>query len=869
MSSKHKVSREHRGQESTAMLGPNQQLIATAFAATLPHQARMRSITRIRMRPFRAAIGAIAMTAFLALATFFQEAAAAVMPPGAEATTVPVAPTKPHSDALPSLAEILNAAEAHDAAVLAIRRRLQDGPDIVALRAKVDEAQTIFTETRDAAGHAATDKAGLYELADLRLVIRRNNAQIGATVDELAAKARALDTDLDQLASSERKWRKLLDAAEARQAPPELLEMFQSIAPSDAALALDVRAHRNEILSVLSQTSRLHEEMSTMSAELDTRGERMLSGMHAARDVPIWEVPARSEELDRVQGVASTGAERGMRYLRTHVLALLAIGALAFGLSYGLIATSRARIARDAETDHRARRTVELFRLPGVAASVVTLLALILYAPAAPLIIYDLLWSLLPVPAAILARKLVGSQISLSLYTLTAAVISVSLLGALDLLPLTSRLLIVIQCLALGTALAVDLRRGSIERAFPSVAPATIRWIVVVAIALLALSATANIVGYVGASRTLRNGVLGGLGLGMVLAVTRYLVYGLILALMQTWTARHLRIVRFQSYAVQRAANRLLGWAAILAWLTGVLFAFGLGIDVVELSGWLGNASLSLGSATLSMKNILAGLLVLLATYTLVKLVRLMLEVEVLPRFKLKAGVPFAVSTLTRYLLVTVGVLLAMMAMGLDLTKASLLTGAVGVGIGFGLQGIVNNFLSGLILLVERPISVGDTIQTQDIWGEVKRIGVRSSTVRTFQGAEVIVPNADLISNDVTNWTLSDSRRRLEIDVGVAYGSDPERIVRLLEAAAQEVKDVLGNPPARAWFSGFGDSSLNFCLYAWIDNYGNGIPAQSALRVEILKKLNQNGIEIPFPQRDINIRNAPGWPVPPVDVQPA
>jgi potassium-dependent mechanosensitive channel len=510
---------------------------------------------------------------------------------------------------------------------------------------------------------------------------------------------------------------------------------------------------------------------------------------------------------------------------------------------------------------------VELFRLPAVAASVVTLLALIMYAPAAPLIIYDLFWSVLPIPAAILARKLVGPQISLSLYTLTVTVTLVSLLGALDLLPLTSRLLVIAECLTLGTALGVDLRRGGIESAFPSVAPATIRWIVVVAIALLALSATANIFGYLGASRALRNGVLGALGFGMVLAVTRYLVYGLILALMQTRTARHLRIVRFQSYAVQRAANKLLGWAAILVWLTGVLFAFGLGVDVVELSRSLGKASLSLGSATLSTKNIFAGLLVLLATYTLVKVVRLMLEVEVLPRFKLKAGVPFAISTLTRYLLVTVGVLLAMMAMGLDLTKASLLTGAVGVGIGFGLQGIVNNFLSGLILLVERPISVGDTIQTQDIWGEVKRIGVRSSTVRTFQGAEVIVPNADLISKDVTNWTLSDRRRRLEIDVGVAYGSDPEKVVQLLEAAAHDVKDVLEDPAARAWFSGFGDSSLNFRLYAWIGNYDLGNASQSALRVEILKKLNQNGIEIPFPQRDINIRSAPGWP-PPMGAQP-
>jgi len=236
------------------------------------------------------------------------------------------------------------------------------------------------------------------------------------------------------------------------------------------------------------------------------------------------------------------------------------------------------------------------------------------------------------------------------------------------------------------------------------------------------------------------------------------------------------------------------------------------------------------------------------------------MEVEVLPRFPLKAGIPFAISTLTRYVLVTVGVFLAMAAMGFDLTKVSLIAGALGVDIGFGLQGIVNNFISGLILLVERPISVGDTIQTPAVWGVVKRIGVRSSSVRTFQGAEVIVPNADLISRDVTNWTLSDRRRRLELDVGVAYGSDPEAVVQLLESAAADVSTVLKDPPVWAWFTGFGDSSLNFRLHAWVGEFDDGNATQSALRVAILKKLRSAGIEIPFPQRDIHVRTESGVP---------
>ncbi len=861
--------REHCGQTGTSVPRPNQRMKLPTCVAVMPPHASVKRMSLPIALQVRSVIGSLAMIAFLPLATVTPDVAAAVNTASGAGTaiTAPVAEDPP-SEALPSLAEILNKAEAHDAAVLGIRSRLQDDARIDALAAKVGGIQKAFTEARDAAGSLATDKAGLYGLADLRLVIRRNNEEIGIAVDALTAKAKALDADLDQLASSENAWQELLEAARVRQAPPDLLAKFQTIAPSAAALALDVRTHRDQILGALGQATGLRDEMNAMANQLDTQGEQMMSRMQSARDVPIWKVTPKPDEFGRVRAVASTGAERGLRYLSTHALELLLIIALAFGLSYSLIVVSRGRIARDAETDPHARRTVALFRHPGVAAWVVTLLALIQHAPPAPLIFYDLMWSLLPIPAAILARKILGSSINLSLYTLAVAVMSVSLLGALDLLPLTSRMLVIAQCLALGAALVLDLRRGGLEKAFPFLAPATLRLIVGAALALLALSIVANVFGYLGVSRTLRNGILGTLGFAMVLAVIRYLAYGLILALMQTRTARRLRIVRFQSYKVQQAASTLLTFTAALAWIVGVMFAFGFGIEALKMTQSFSKAKLQLGSATLSMESIVAGLLVLGATYALVKVVRLALEEEILPRLNLKAGVPFAVSTLTRYVLVTVGVVLAMVAMGIDLTKASLLTGALGVGIGFGLQSIVNNFVSGLILLVERPISVGDTVQTQETWGEVKRIGVRSSTVRTFQGAEVIIPNADLISKDVTNWTLSDSRRRLEIDVGVAYGSDPERIVRLLEAAAQEVKEVLGNPPARAWFSGFGDSSLNFRLYAWIDNYDRGIAAQSALRVEILKKLTQNGIEIPFPQRDINIRSAPGWPAPPVDVQP-
>lgn len=187
--------------------------------------------------------------------------------------------------------------------------------------------------------------------------------------------------------------------------------------------------------------------------------------------------------------------------------------------------------------------------------------------------------------------------------------------------------------------------------------------------------------------------------------------------------------------------------------------------------------------------------------------------------------------------------------------------GALGVGIGLGLQSVVNNFVSGLILLMERPVNVGDVVQMGQLRGVIRRIGVRSSTVQTPQGAEVIVPNADLISKEVTNWTLSDRKRLLEIDVGVAYGTEPEQVVQLLVAAAREVAEVLANPPQSASFTGFGESWLNFRLEAWIDDYAQGGANESALRIAIMRKFREANIEIPFPQRDLHVRTGPAAPV--------
>ena len=260
-----------------------------------------------------------------------------------------------------------------------------------------------------------------------------------------------------------------------------------------------------------------------------------------------------------------------------------------------------------------------------------------------------------------------------------------------------------------------------------------------------------------------------------------------------------------------------------------------------------------IGTLQISIGGVLSLILILAITFGISSFIKIIIEDEILVHTKLPKGVPAAISVTIRYFIITLGVLMALGAAGIDLGKFGLLAGALGVGIGFGLQNIVNNFISGLILVYERPVNVGDTIEVENLMGTVNRIGIRSSNVRTYDGAEVVVPNGNLISNQLINWTLSDNKRRVELKVGTAYGTDPNVVLELLKKVAMNHEDVLKTPEPRALFEEFGDSSLNFRLLFWVP-FEMGIGAKSDIAIGVYNIFEENNIEIPFPQVDLHVK---------------
>ncbi|MBA3968479.1 MAG: mechanosensitive ion channel [Gemmatimonadetes bacterium] len=234
---------------------------------------------------------------------------------------------------------------------------------------------------------------------------------------------------------------------------------------------------------------------------------------------------------------------------------------------------------------------------------------------------------------------------------------------------------------------------------------------------------------------------------------------------------------------------------------------------------------------------------------------RTFIRSEVSPRWDLDRGVGESISTLLHYLLLTLGVLFALGALGVELQNFAIIAGALGVGIGFGLQNVVNNFVSGLILLFERPVRVGDIVVVGGEWGTIKKIGLRSTIVVTFDQSEMIVPNGDLVSEKVTNWTLSNPITRVVLPVGVAYGSDVQRVLQILREAAAAHPGVLAEPAPQALFVAFGDSALDFELRVWVKELLLRPEVKSTVLAEVDHRFRAAGIEIPFPQRDLHLRS--------------
>ena len=244
---------------------------------------------------------------------------------------------------------------------------------------------------------------------------------------------------------------------------------------------------------------------------------------------------------------------------------------------------------------------------------------------------------------------------------------------------------------------------------------------------------------------------------------------------------------------------------------------------------------------------------------------------RILTRSNIDIGVTESIGTIFRYLVITIGLFVIIQTAGIDLTALGFIAGALGVGIGFGLQGITNNFISGLIILFERPVKVGDRIDVGDISGDVVKIAARATTIVTNDNISIIIPNSEFINSRVINWSHNDRRIRFNYPVGVSYDENPRIVRKLLLEVAKENNAVLKHPPPDVLFREFADSALVFNLRVWTYEYTDRPNVlKSQLYYAIFKKFDDNNVKIPYPQRDLHFKT--GWesmpPIPDLPEEP-
>ncbi len=266
----------------------------------------------------------------------------------------------------------------------------------------------------------------------------------------------------------------------------------------------------------------------------------------------------------------------------------------------------------------------------------------------------------------------------------------------------------------------------------------------------------------------------------------------------------------------------------------------------------------SIGGTGVTFSHLVVALIVVIASALVSRIVCGILRRKVFGKLNIDPGLEYALLRFLHFAIIAMGVYIGLTTISIELNGLVAVFAVIGVGIGFGLQNVASNFISGIILLLERPVKVGDRIEVGDLWGDVERINLRTTVVNTPDNINIIVPNSTLLENNVTNYYYGDRKMRIRVGVGVAYGSDVDKVTEILMNAAKKEETVLNDPPAQVRFTEFGDSSLNFELLCWIPDAATKNHARNLLNREIDKRFREADVEIPFPQRDLHIRSVEG-----------
>ncbi len=701
------------------------------------------------------------------------------------------------------------------------------------------------------------DSLGFRPLENLEAQWQRVQSQLQSWQQQLTRRSESLAQWQLRAADQVKSWDLTVDALRAASVSDALVQTARNTREAWKDAEQQLKARQDEVLTVQSQLTAQFQVTDEVLQSIDEVKASARRGVLRRDHPPLWRGLAPSDGTDELPGVTDrlrSDWQNARDYFRGQESSVALFLLLAL-ITLGIFLYVRKRVIRLADQQPDVQRHLQIFRRPAGAALVVVLMLAPWVFPGTPGPVRDILGLIALIPMVWLLPLITPASMRRPIYAVAALYLLVRFTDLVSSGTAAGRLVLLLYTVLAGVLAWWIFRPGGRASTVEGGGwwRAAQRMGQLAAIALVA-SAVFNVLGFVALADLLAEGTLRSIFLALLIFLGVAVTEGIVVTLLQSKALQWLNMVRWNSASIIQWVMRLVQLAGAVTWLLGTLSYFRILDPAKDMATAVLTASAKVGSVGISLGNILGFVLALVVGVLLARLLRFVLTVEVFPRITLPRGVPATIVMLANYAVLGVAFVLALAAAGIELSQFALIAGALSVGIGFGLQNVVNNFVSGLILAFERPVQAGDVVQFGETWGRISRIGVRSSTVRTWSGAEVIVPNGDLISSQVTNWTLSDQQRRVEIPAGVAYGSNPHQVIELLVECARKEPRLLPTPEPYALFLGFGASSLDFELRAWTDDFDNFLSIKSDLTLAIHDALYAAGIEIPFPQQDLHLR---------------
>jgi small-conductance mechanosensitive channel len=744
------------------------------------------------------------------------------------------------------LAEVAAQAEAAFASLQAIEGNLPADQATLAIQ------QDLPVLTRESSARLEESSKTLASSPSLG-TLRRLNGEWQGVRKELAdwkgslmKRVTQLEEDRGRLAQLEQSWKATHASVLEAKMPPEVLAQVERVMAALKRTQDKAEAQQMVLLS-----------LQTRVAEQDGRAIHTLNAIESARETvirrlfvrdgsPIWGAELWSDSATNLVAQSQHSLSRQAQALGGYVgrkgSSFVLQAALFLAIWFGLVRAGRTlrKLGGD-EASHAAR----VFDSPLATALVLALLASSWIYPEAPRLFWAISGAVAIIPTTLVVRKLIDRRLFPVLNALVIFYFVDQLRVVAASQAVMSRLLLMAEML--GGALFTGWLLG--PGRFGTATEGNRSWRAIgkgcaVALGWFAVAFIADALGYVSLSKLVGHALLQSAYMALILYAVVRIIAGLFLSALSVPPLARLGLVKRHKGLLCSRARGLVEWAAILLWATYVLETLSLRAPVFQNLREVLAATWTVGSFKISPGDVVLFGVTVWASFFVSRMVRFILEEDVYSRVKLAPGLYYSISKMVNYAILVLGFFIGIAMLGFDLTKLTILVGAFGVGLGFGLQNIINNFVSGLILLFERPVKVGDVVQLAGSEGVVKHIGIRASVVRAPNGSEAIVPNGSLISDTVTNWTHSDRLRRIDLPVAVACPADAIRVMELLRGAAAGQPQVLKDPPPQVLLGGVAGDSMSFELRIWTNQPEDWAQTRSELALAVRATLAEHNVAV-------------------------